>query len=195
MNTPMILRLNKSGRPLDWISPQIAACLTVKGQVAWSMGNTAVTLRGGFNGAGIQSSLTLPQIIAAEGRYHYKRFVPTLVNYLLFRRDGYRCMYCGKDFLSRDLSRDHIIPKASGGPDVWTNVVTACKRCNHRKGARTPEQANMVLLAIPYEPNQFEFLYLSNKRVLADQMEFLGTGFSNRCRPKIGSQITINTEC
>ncbi|MDC3197192.1 HNH endonuclease, partial [Gammaproteobacteria bacterium] len=69
-------------------------------------------------------------------------------------------------------------PLSRGGIDVWTNVVTSCRRCNNRKADRSPEQANMELLAIPFVPNQYEFLYLSNHNVLADQMEFLSTRFS-----------------
>ena len=65
-----------------------------------------------------------------------------------------------------------------GGIDVWTNVVTSCRRCNNRKADRFLEQANMELLAIPFVPNQYEFLYLSNHNVLADQMEFLSARFS-----------------
>jgi len=53
------------------------------------------------------------------------------------------------------------------------NVVTACRACNQRKGNRTPEEAHMHLLYAPYVPNRAEFLILANRRILADQMEFL----------------------
>jgi len=52
-------------------------------------------------------------------------------------------------------------------------VVTACKRCNHHKGNRTPEEANMELWAIPFVPTHAEYIYLSGRKILADQMEFL----------------------
>jgi len=70
------------------------------------------------------------------------------------------------------------MPISRGGCDVWTNVVTSCRRCNNRKADRSPEEANMELLAIPFVPNQYEFLYLSNHNVLADQMEFPSARFS-----------------
>jgi len=60
-----------------------------------------------------------------------------------------------------------------GGRDVWQNVVTSCKRCNHHKGNRTPEEANMQLIAVPFVPTHAEYIYLSGRRILADQMEFL----------------------
>ena len=53
------------------------------------------------------------------------------------------------------------------------NVVTACRACNQRKGNRTPEDARMELIYAPYVPNRAEFLILANRRILADQMEFL----------------------
>ncbi|MFZ5605064.1 MAG: HNH endonuclease, partial [Pseudomonadota bacterium] len=77
---------------------------------------------------------------------------------------------------------DHIMPRARGGADTWENVVTACKRCNHHKACRTPEEASMPLLAVPYKPNIFEFTVLANHRILADQMAFLSRGLSERFR-------------
>jgi hypothetical protein len=57
--------------------------------------------------------------------------------------------------------------------DAWTNVVTCCERCNQRKGDRTPEEAGMQLLYVPYAPSWAEHLILKNRNILADQMEFL----------------------
>lgn len=63
----------------------------------------------------------------------------------IYERDGYRCAYC--DFDMRDIPRarclDHVIPLAAGGTNDPDNVVTACKRCNGRKGGRTPTEAGM----------------------------------------------------
>src|SRR5919198_1200302 len=91
----------------------------------------------------------------------------------LFKRDAYLCMYCGMRFASRDLSRDHIRPFSQGGVDIWTNVVTACRRCNNQKASRTPEQAKMQLIAVPFTPTYAEYIFLKGRRVLADQMEYL----------------------
>ena len=76
-----------------------------------------------------------------------------------------------------DLSRDHVTPISQKGVDGWTNVVTACKRCNNFKAGRTPEQANMQLLAVPFKPTHAEYIFLRGRRVLADQMEFLKAHF------------------
>ena len=53
------------------------------------------------------------------------------------------------------------------------NVVPAGRACNHRKGPLTTEQAHMPLLYAPYVPSRWEDFILRNRRILADQMEFL----------------------
>ena len=65
------------------------------------------------------------------------------------------------------------MPVSKGGRDIWENVVSACFHCNSRKGNRTPQQASMPLLAVPYRPSWVEHLILSNRNILADQMAFL----------------------
>jgi 5-methylcytosine-specific restriction endonuclease McrA len=39
-----------------------------------------------------------------------------------------------------------------GGGHEWTNVVTACPNCNHRKGGRKVEEVHMHLHHVPKEP-------------------------------------------
>jgi 5-methylcytosine-specific restriction endonuclease McrA len=82
-------------------------------------------------------------------------------------------MYCGVRFSRGELTRDHVLPISKRGRDEWENVVSACLACNLKKGNRTPQEANMPLLAVPYRPSWVEHLILSNRNILADQMEFL----------------------
>lgn len=67
-------------------------------------------------------------------------------------RDAFICQYCGARPHARELTVDHVVPRARGGPTRWHNVVAACRTCNHRKGNRTPEEARMRLHRIPREP-------------------------------------------
>lgn len=67
-------------------------------------------------------------------------------------RDGFMCQYCGGRPHARELTMDHVVPRAKGGATRWINVVAACRACNHRKGMRTPEEARMALLRTPHEP-------------------------------------------
>jgi len=64
----------------------------------------------------------------------------------IYERDNYQCQYCGEHFSAKDLTLDHVDPKSKGGSNDPRNLVSACKRCNNVKGARTPEEAGMKLL-------------------------------------------------
>ena len=75
----------------------------------------------------------------------------------LFIRDDHTCQYCGIKKHISELTYDHIIPKSlwsddNRSPTNWTNIVTACSRCNRKKANKTPKQANMPLINLPKEP-------------------------------------------
>lgn len=83
----------------------------------------------------------------------YKKVMLSRQN--VFRRDKYRCQYCGD---KRDLTLDHVLPKSRGGRDTWKNLVTACNPCNNYKGDRTPKEADMALKRDPFRPSHVMFL-------------------------------------
>jgi len=112
----------------------------------------------------------------------YRALTPRLTNPALFKRDLNICAYCGNHYTFKDLSRDHVIPVSKGGANIWTNVVTSCKSCNHWKDDRTLKQADLTLLYVPYAPTFNEVLILKNRKILADQMEFLMKGVSAHSR-------------
>lgn len=179
-----ILRLNKAGQAIEWIDVEAAACLYAKEQIIWTYGDSSVRLHGGISRiSGKRSVLDISSVIATDGIIHARDIrTPRLSNISLFQRDGFLCMYCGKSFSHGMLTRDHVMPRGRGGKDIWVNCVSACKACNNHKGCRTPEEAGMKLLAIPFRPNKSEYLALANRNILADQMEFLTKGFSKNMR-------------
>jgi 5-methylcytosine-specific restriction endonuclease McrA len=63
-------------------------------------------------------------------------------------RDGHACVYCG----IRADTIDHVRPRSRGGTHVWTNVVAACARCNHRKGDRLLSELGWHLRVTPVQP-------------------------------------------
>lgn len=172
---PSILKLDVGGLPVGWIRWQTAATLYARERVRWEAGDACFVVLGGINAAtGRRSSLRIGSIIAVADRS--RRFsgnAPVLTNRTLFQRDRNLCLYCGRGFNARDLTCDHILPVSRGGMNVWENCVAACRVCNQRKRNHTPEEAGMKLLAVPYIPNLAEYLILSNRRILVDQMEFL----------------------
>ena len=174
-----VLRTDVAGMPLEWIDYKEAARLYHQGQVAYTCGTPIFRLCGGTNAlTGRRTVLEVNSIVATMGhtgnpgnlRHDY---VPPLNHQTLFRRDAYLCLYCGGRFPSRELSRDHVRPFSQGGRDTWNNVVTACRRCNNLKASRTPEQAKMHLLAVPFTPTYAEYIFLKGRRVLFDQMAYL----------------------
>jgi 5-methylcytosine-specific restriction endonuclease McrA len=54
----------------------------------------------------------------------------------VFRRDQFRCVYCGQRFRAEELTVDHVEPRVRGGDRSGGNLVTACQRCNTAKGDR-----------------------------------------------------------
>jgi HNH endonuclease len=177
MDNPLILSLDSHGVPHRWISWQQACFYYAKNLVAWSVGERTFTFYGGISRAtGQRSTITAASIIAVKGKALAVRGfdqVPPLNNRELFRRDRHLCAYCGGVFSFFRLTRDHITPLSRGGRDGWMNVVTACRQCNGQKRNRLPQEAGMELLYAPYVPNKAEYLILSNRRIYADQMEFL----------------------
>lgn len=98
----------------------------------------------------ISSSFELPSIIRV--RQYIRRRRSASQNFKrshIFNRDDYKCQYCARDFAQKDLTLDHVVPVKHGGPKTWENLVTCCRLCNQKKGARTPTQANMPLLSKP----------------------------------------------
>jgi hypothetical protein len=183
-----VLRTDVAGMPLEWIGYQEAVRLITLDQVSYSLGRTLYRIHGGINAAsGRQSVVAVNAIVASHGRHPHAHlfansYTPPLSNKALFRRDQSLCLYCGDKFPSALLSRDHVKPLSQGGDDTWANVVAACKRCNNHKAGRTPEQAGMQLLAIPFVPTHAEYVYLQGRRILADQMEFLLAHFPRNSR-------------
>lgn len=174
---PLILTLDQYGVPHRWVTWQHACVYVARDLVAWDAGDTEFTFLGGRSrSTGERSALSTRSIIAIRGKAlsgNALRTVPPLSNRELFHRDRNICAYCVKEFSAQRLTRDHVLPVSQGGRDAWMNVVTACRGCNQLKGGRTPEQARMELAYAPYVPNKAEYLILSNRHILADQMDFL----------------------
>jgi len=178
-----VLRTDISGMPLEWINYQEAVKLYHDERVAYTCGSPLYQVHGGINAASRQRSvIEVNSIIATHGTHRARHrsaanYAPPLNNTTLFRRDQQICLYCGDRFRNSELSRDHVTPISGGGTDTWNNVVTACRRCNNHKADRSPEGANMPLLAVPFTPTHAEYIFLKGRRILADQMEFLSAHF------------------
>jgi 5-methylcytosine-specific restriction endonuclease McrA len=97
----------------------------------------------------------MPSVIKLKRYAHvpYKGVILSREN--IFRRDSYECQYCGN---GKELTLDHVIPKAKGGSTTWSNLVTACKHCNSKKGDFSPEEAGLELKMKPFRPSYVMFI-------------------------------------
>lgn len=63
-------------------------------------------------------------------RRRAKAKIGARLRFLVFRRDGFRCVYCGAEASQATLHADHVVPESQGGPTEFENLATACERCN-----------------------------------------------------------------
>lgn len=54
----------------------------------------------------------------------------------VFKRDSFKCQYCGRGIDETILEVDHIEPVAEGGTNDLINLITSCRDCNRGKGKR-----------------------------------------------------------
>ena len=144
-----VLLLNQDYSPLTICSVQRAFLLVFLDKAELLKGDRDRKLRS------TSQTYSFPSVIKIN-RYiniPYKGVILTRHN--LFKRDGHKCQYCGA---SRDLTLDHLIPKSKGGKSSWTNLVTACKNCNTKKGSFLAEKVGLKLKSIPVKPSYISFL-------------------------------------
>lgn len=144
-----VLVLNQDYSPLTVCSIQRAFLLTFLGKAELISGFDGQYLRT------ITAQYPKPAVVRIINyiRIPYKDVELSRQN--VFKRDSYSCQYCGT---SKDLTLDHVLPRSRKGRSSWTNLVTACKSCNARKGDALPEEIGLILKSKPYKPSFILFL-------------------------------------
>lgn len=150
MSDRKTLVLNASFEPINIIPDTRAVVLLLQGKAESVLDSDRIC-------SGSREALMFPSVV----RLTYMADVPRLRQVplsrrALFQRDNFTCQYCG-DKPAR-LEVEHVVPRAQGGKNTWTNVTTACRSCNARKRDRTPEQAGMTLLSKPYAPSRLAMI-------------------------------------
>ena len=97
-------------------------------------------------------TMKVPCVCVTKEYFRYKKAVK-FSRSNLFLRDLYQCQYCGDTFDHKDLTLDHVIPRAHGGKTTWENSVTACKSCNSKKGHKLQKP-----LREPFKPDHFHLI-------------------------------------
>lgn len=138
-----VLVLNANFEPINICNTRRAISLMLSGKAS-------LVLNGRGEIKSVSRTFPRPSIIRLEKMIRRPRPRLKLTKREILRRDDYTCQYCGRRAIY--LTIDHIIPRRLGGQHIWENLVAACPACNHRKGGRTLEQAQMHLLRLPAEP-------------------------------------------
>lgn len=139
------LKLDSSYRPVAVIDSIEALVLCIIGK-AKAIERYAETINS------VKESFELPAVIVLN-KYIKFRFSYMSCNKMnILWRDNNQCQYCSKPLRSGNLTIDHILPKSKGGNNSWLNLVAACKRCNQKKGDKTPAESGMYLKRKPYIP-------------------------------------------
>jgi len=135
-----VLVLNASYEPLNITTWRRAIVLLIKEKAEQVE----------HNGRCVYAGFPLPTVIRLRHyvQIPYKEIPLTRRNIL--HRDSYSCQYC--TYTGDELTLDHVLPRSRGGGESWENMVTACVRCNVRKGSRTPKEAGMPLRHQPRRP-------------------------------------------
>lgn len=140
--TGRVLLLNFSYEPLGTVGVARSVCLFFRGAVFVEENDGDNVLHSP------STTFPVPSVIRLRHYVHVRRNnrETTMKRARIYIRDRYRCQYCAEHKHAKDLTLDHIFPRAQGGESTPQNLVTACVKCNQRKGNRTPEQARMPLL-------------------------------------------------
>lgn len=138
-----VLVLNANFEPINVCNTRRAIGLVLSGKAS-------LVLNGRGEIKTVSRNYPRPSIIRLQMMVKRPRPRVRLTKREILRRDDFTCQYCGHR--STYMTIDHVIPRHMGGKHSWENLVTACPPCNHRKGGRTREQAQMRLLKTPGEP-------------------------------------------
>lgn len=118
-------------------------------------------------------SIPRPSVIRLVNMVKRPRPKVRFTRHNVFKRDDFTCQFCGGRPKAQDLTIDHVHPTSRGGKDEWSNTVSACVKCNRKKGARTPEEARMPLRQKPYEPHMSGYLHLFSSDTRPEWLPFL----------------------
>jgi 5-methylcytosine-specific restriction endonuclease McrA len=137
-----VLVLNASYEPVNVCTERRAVVMIFKG-IARMEEHNGHMLRSA------RITMHAPSVIRLTDYIHIPFKSRSLSRKNILLRDHSTCQYCGRQFAPSDLTLDHVQPRSRGGESTWDNLVACCKRCNHLKGSRTPEEAGMHLIRRP----------------------------------------------
>lgn len=164
MQAPVLV-LNANFEPINVCNTRRAIGLVLNGKAS-------LVLNGRGEIKSVSQVFPRPSIIRLDKMVKRPRPRVKLTKREILRRDDFTCQYCGQH--TSNLTIDHVIPRHLGGQHLWINLVTACSSCNHRKGGRTADQAQMRLMRLPSEPpTSARYIFARHLRENDDWVPFI----------------------
>ena len=163
-----VLTLNSGMVPIDVCNVREAVCSLVLGKSRAVREDEAQPIRSQY------LSIPLPRVIMLLdfNKIPKRKVVYSRLN--IIYRDDMKCMYCGERYQIDELTVDHVIPVSRwheispktrpAHVNAWENQVTACRKCNRKKGNRLIKEAHMHLIKKPFEPKYMPFLVISRDK-------------------------------
>lgn len=180
------LVLNADGRPLTtWPLSLLSAQDAIS--AVWRDRATVVETWEDAFFRSPSTTIAVPKVVMLR-EYAPVSGEPKFCRRSILLRDRFRCQYCGQAFPSQELTYDHVTPRARGGKTEWTNIVTACLRCNELKGSKLPNHSGRKGVVGSLRPLK-EPRRPTTAQLLRAGLEFLPTDV----REDFGSWLYWNT--
>ncbi len=159
-----VLVLNQNYQPLN-------ICNIRRAVILLGLGKAELMLNGMGDIRTVSMSFPEPSVIRLMYMVKQPIIQRRLSRSAIFYRDAFACQYCGKK--TKTLTLDHILPRSRGGPHEWSNVVSACVVCNHKKAGHTPTEAQMKLKRKPAPPHPDPYALFRHRPILNEWREFI----------------------
>ena len=163
INSPVLV-LNQNYQPLNICNARRAIVLV-------GVGKAELLVNGRGRIRSISRTFPIPSVIRLIYMVKRPLMRRRLSRRAVFYRDRFTCQYCGKE--TRELTLDHIMPRSRGGSHGWSNVVSACISCNHRKAGSTPAEARMGLMKEPKAPRPNPYFIFHLRPMLEEWKQFI----------------------
>lgn len=124
--------------------------------------------------------IRIPEVIVLNG---YDGLPPKSVHFSrqnIYQRDNYTCQYCNTQPGVYNLTVDHVIPRSRGGHSDWLNCVSACSKCNRKKGNRMLDEVQMKLVRSPFKPEGNNALFFSLHSLKKSWENFIASEIGSR---------------
>lgn len=90
------------------------------------------------------SEVILSQVDQETSDKPKRKTIGDKLRFEVFKRDNFKCQYCGMSAPDVVLNVDHINPVSNGGENDILNLVTSCRDCNSGKSDRLLSEHSML---------------------------------------------------